>query len=151
MEMYERLPNRIGFLVAEGLDFGSAKKTDALYSSLLELSPFSTKEQRTYDELLSDRNLVVHYGGALTHSYLRQRLGLTSTDKAFQESITINIEYLDARYAFLFTIVDKIIISCHATMSRRVADHELELTDGASNALGLLNLWESSWGDLEEY
>ena len=62
--------SRLGFLVAEKYDFGTAKKINALYSALLKVSPFSTDEAHAYSRLLGDRNLFVHHGGTYTLSYV---------------------------------------------------------------------------------
>jgi len=68
----QQLAMRVGFLLAEKYDFGSAQKINALFSALLNITPFGKSEVEIYSKLLNDRNLLVHHGGVYTLSYLEQ-------------------------------------------------------------------------------
>ena len=65
--------HRLGFLIAEKFDFGSAQKINAFFGALLKLTPFGKDEAVEYAGLLNDRNLLVHHGGTFTLSYLEQK------------------------------------------------------------------------------
>lgn len=64
----------LGFLIAEGHDFGSAKAINGLFLDLLKITPFSKKEAAKFGEFWNDRNLLVHHGGIYTAKYKGQKL-----------------------------------------------------------------------------
>jgi hypothetical protein len=66
--------SKLGYLLAEHYDFGSAKAINALYRDLLEVTPFSAKEARKYEEFLRDRNLLVHHNAIYTVQYVAQQV-----------------------------------------------------------------------------
>lgn len=76
----ELLGDQLGFLLAEKYDFGSAKSINSLYCDLILLTPFSKDEIRKYDELLNDRNLLVHHSGVYTSKYHEQKLAKKSIE-----------------------------------------------------------------------
>ena len=61
-------------ILSEKYDFGSSRTINSLFSDLLGVTPFSTKESKEYEEFLNDRNLLVHHGGIYTFKYHGQRL-----------------------------------------------------------------------------
>jgi hypothetical protein len=69
----EEFPYKLGFMLAEDRDFGSAKAINALFHDLLKITPFSKPEMNRYSEFLNDRNLLVHHGGVFTMKYLSQK------------------------------------------------------------------------------
>jgi hypothetical protein len=52
---------RIGSLISEQYDFGSAKTINGLFQDLLNVTPFSKDEMAEYNNFLNDRNLLVHH------------------------------------------------------------------------------------------
>jgi hypothetical protein len=64
---------RLGSLMVEGYDFGSARTINSLYNDLLGITPFSKDEEGEYSQFLSDRNLLVHHGGIYTFKYESQQ------------------------------------------------------------------------------
>jgi hypothetical protein len=68
----EDVQGRIGFILAEKFDFGTAQKINAIFSALLRVTPFSKGEIIEYSRLLGYRNLIVHHGGTYTLSYVDQ-------------------------------------------------------------------------------
>lgn len=62
----DEVDRRVGFILAEKYDFGTAQKINALFSALLKVTPFGTDEAKQYGILLRDRNLLVHHGGTFT-------------------------------------------------------------------------------------
>lgn len=43
--------NRIGFILSEQYDFGSAKTINGLYGDLIRVTPFSKREQERYNRI----------------------------------------------------------------------------------------------------
>jgi len=68
----EEVSRRLGFILAEKYDFGTAQKINALFGALLKVTPFGRDEAKHYEALLRDRSLLVHHGGTLTLTYLEQ-------------------------------------------------------------------------------
>jgi hypothetical protein len=81
--------DRLGFLVAQKYDFGTAHKINGLYDSLLKAAPFSKDDACLYDDVLRDRNLLVHQGGTYTLSYLRQVRTSDPCRDAFRNSLVV--------------------------------------------------------------
>ena len=101
----------IGFLIAEKYDFGTAQKINALYRSLIMISPFSKDDIEIYNNLLRDRNLLVHHGGTYTSSYIQQNRQRTSSYKAkrpFFDSLVISNNYVDEKFDFIREVTRKI-------------------------------------------
>ena len=98
-------PYRLGFLIAERNDFGSARKVNALYLDLLHITPFSQANKERYDNILRDRNLLVHHGGIYTPKYLRQTAVEMPAEKAvFSHSLEISVDAFTVIAGFLETI-----------------------------------------------
>jgi hypothetical protein len=100
---------KLGFLVAEKYDFGTAQKINSLFTAILKVTPFSKDEARIYSEFLRDRNLLVHHGGTYTMSYL----GLPGIpaqerkDQAFWGSRVIGHEDVVSVVSFLRNVARK--------------------------------------------
>ena len=77
----DNLRYKIGFLIVQRLDLGSAKKINSVFTSALQITPFGEKDAVAYDKLLRDRNLLVHHGGTYTTSYIRQAFGEIPPEK----------------------------------------------------------------------
>ena len=60
--------------IAEQFDFGSARAINGIFLDLIGISPFSKAEASKYDQLLNDRNLLVHHAGIYTVRYASQKL-----------------------------------------------------------------------------
>jgi len=137
----------LGFIVVENYDFGTAQKINALYTALLKITPFSKKEANFYDNILSDRNLLVHHGGTFTLSYIEQYN--TSSDvikhltRPFLDSIVINTEYFDKRLNFIKAVTKKILKSTHMALESYIADRRIYCSPERKKAIHML-LW---WGD----
>lgn len=67
------LSHRLGFVIAEESDFGTAKSINSLFADLLNITPFAKAEMIRYGGFLSDRNLLVHHGGVFTLKYASQK------------------------------------------------------------------------------
>ena len=143
LEMYNALRYNVGFLIAERFDFGNARKINALYSALIGITPFSKGEMKVFDTILSDRNLLVHYGGIYTHSYFRQQIGLASDKtRPFMDSLTVDQAYFMSRFDFLYEIAKKMVNASHAAMTKQIASGELAIDAPAEGALKMFNWWD---------
>jgi len=88
--LLKNLEDQIGFVVAEQFDFGSAKAINGIFSDLIGISPFSKIEASRFDQLLNDRNLLVHHAGIYTIRYAGQKLSKKDLPgNLFQNSITV--------------------------------------------------------------
>ena len=98
-------PYKLGFLLAERYDFGSAHKINALYCDLLQLTPFSQANKKRYDDILRDRNLLVHHGGIYTPKYLRQTsVEVPAEEAVFFHSLEISVNTFTEIAGFVETI-----------------------------------------------
>jgi hypothetical protein len=109
---------RLGFLVAEKFDFGTAHKINALYGALLHITPFSKDESKYYEAILRDRNLFVHHGGTVTFAYSKQST-IAPVPKAYRpffDSLVVTPEYFDERLAFIISIARKLLKASHSAV-----------------------------------
>lgn len=118
LEFRDEWSIRLGFLVAEKFDFGTTQKVNALYGSLLKVTPFSKDEARYYDEILRDRNLFVHHGGTFTLSYSTQNKLSSEIDavRPFFDSLLVSPEYFDERLEFIKEMARKILKATHSAL-----------------------------------
>jgi len=143
LEMHDRLPYQIGFLISERYDFGTARKVNALYSALMGITPFSKKDAKTYDGVLSDRNLLVHHGGIYTTSYFRQHID-TPSDKTriFMDSLIVDKEYVEERFAFLYGMAEKIVKKSSNVLAEDIASKTITIQGTAEKALKMFSWWD---------
>lgn len=137
--------SRLGFLVAEKYDFGTAKKINALYSALLKVSPFSSDEVRAYSRLLADRNLLVHHGGTYTLSYVMTNPEFAAEDRkghAFWNSRVVGHEDVAAAVDLLGSIAKKIVKATHETLAKYIEDAGLSYEGERMKALRFLRWWD---------
>lgn len=140
----QQVRSRMGFLLAERYDFGTAQKINSLYGALLNVTPFSKPEVATYSALLKDRNLLVHHGGTLTLSYLEQAKSPPKTllsDAFFNSCVKGKPEVLEA-ISFLGDIALKLIKASHAALLKHIASNGCEYIAGQKQALDYLLWWD---------
>lgn len=137
LELSNALSFNIGFLVAEKYDFGTAHKINALYRALLMISPFSKDEIKTYDDLLRDRNLLVHHGGTYTSSYIAQNRSLLSTERnrPFFDSLVISKTYVTEKVNFLKEMARKMLKASHTALTNYLDENEIQLPEWKQKAL----------------
>ena len=135
----EFVSNQIGFLLSEKYDFGSAKSVNSLYCDLILVSPFSKEEIKRYDELLNDRNLLVHHSGIYTSKYHEQRLVKSSIKgRIFFDSLVLSIEEVEDWIEFLEGIVIKTVEGSYKVLSKFIAENNLSLNEESTKALNFL-------------
>lgn len=140
--LYEKeISHKIGFLVAEKFDFGTAKKINALYKSLINITPFSKSEINKFNNILRDRNLFLHHGGIYTLTYLQQSQLTSSGDRdlAYRESLVLDKEYMEDIFQFFEEIMKKMSASVNKAIYSYCEEHKVTLTKEKKKAIdGLL-------------
>lgn len=122
LEFNDNWNTKLGFLVAEKFDFGTAQKINALYGALMKLTPFSKDEAKFYEGILRDRNLLVHHGGTFTLAYAAQtKLSLESPlARPFLDSLVVSPDYFDERLEFIKGIARKILKATHSALHAHI-------------------------------
>jgi hypothetical protein len=136
----EAFKHRIGFVIAEKYDFGSSKKINSLFLSLLKVTPFSTSEVKRYDELLRDRNLLVHHSGTFTLTYLEQLDDSSHTlqSDAFYNSRVIRQAEVIAAIEFIETVADKLVLGSHSALVQHLAANKIQYSGERKKALDFM-------------
>jgi len=143
----DRSEIRLGSLLAEKYDFGTAKRINSIYQSLLKITPFSKDEISQFDQLLNDRNLIVHHGGIFTLKYVKQKFG-SKTGDAFDNSLDVTPETFWLALLFCETIVEKTITSTKKSLEIYISKNDVVQSEANKQALGLLDLWiDETWLD----
>lgn len=137
LELGDALFYNIGFLVAEKYDFGTAQKINALYKALLTVSPFSKDEMKTYDDLLRDRNLLVHHGGTYTSTYIAQNRSLLLTEKnrPFFDSLVVSKTYVGEKVDFIKYIARKMLKASHRELMKYLDESRIQLPEWKQKAV----------------
>lgn len=130
--------NRLGFLISDRIDFGSPQKINTHYQDLIGVSPFSSKESRQYEDILADRNLIVHHGGILTAKYHRTRNKTESKGELYYDSIVINKQDFVKYRTFLDGIARKIAQSTSERLYEFAIANDSVTSPETMNALALI-------------
>jgi hypothetical protein len=140
----DTVKDRFGFLIAEKYDFGSAKKINSYYNALLKITPFSIKEIKEYDKILSDRNLLIHHGGTITSKYKEQRLqDHTIKDRVYFDSIEISKDSYNKYSNFLKHIAKKMIVNSHIALGKYIHDNKLQITKDQEEGISCIDWHEA--------
>jgi hypothetical protein len=134
---------KLGFLIAEKYDFGTAQKINALYCGLLKISPFSKDEANFYEQFLRDRNLLVHHGGIYTSSYLQQQKTTDSEvrNRAFSHSLVVTKDYFMDRLSFIGQISRKLLKASHSSLTNYLRENSIECTVERRKAIDSFLWW----------
>jgi len=109
LEVLGELENKLGNLLSEEYDFGSAKAINALYYDLLGVTPFSAAEKKKYQQFLEDRNLLVHHGGIYTFGYAARRFARrTAPGLPHWDSLIVSTQDHKGWATFLLAMGEKI-------------------------------------------
>ena len=143
LEFEHAVTRRLGFLLAEKYDFGSARQINAHFTALLLLTPFGKEESVAYDQLLADRNLIVHHGGVFTSSYASQRLEkIEIKSSVYFDSLVIDRKTLLSHIQFLGGIAMNMLRGSHAKMVEYVSQAGVKLDEGTQKAIDYLQWYE---------
>jgi hypothetical protein len=139
LEMQAEIGSRMGSIVAEGYDFGSAKEINGLFYDLARITPFSTDECVKFGRFLSDRNLLVHHGGVYTLRYFTQNLKQVNAKKlAHWDSLVVHKKEFDEWKDFLLLVARKTSKSSKNALERFVVAEKIDLTDEQKRAVEFL-------------
>jgi hypothetical protein len=140
LDLLAQMESKLGNLLSEGYDFGSAKEINALYTDLLRVTPFSEDEKKKYDEFLSDRNLLVHHGGIYTFKYEAQRFaGRTAPGLPHWSSLVVKRKDHERWVVFLIKMARKIAASSKAALEQFVKAQAVILTPEQKRAVEFLD------------
>jgi len=131
---------KIGFVVSEKFDFGTAKKINSLYLALLRITPLAKDAATNLDRLLNDRHLIVHHGANYTLSYLEQTKA-TKVSDAYWQCLTINKAYFNDAFKFIEDVSIKLLKSISTALKDRSNTCEIPLTPAQSEAIDALGTW----------
>lgn len=132
---------RLGFLVAQKYDFGTAHKINNLYTALVNVTPFSKDDARLYDDILRNRNLLVHHGGTYTLSYLRQVGTADAHLDAFLNSLVVTADYFDNSLSFIEGIARKMLNATHSALGKYINERGFKYSNERKGAMDAF-LWE---------
>jgi len=139
----DKCAHRLGFILANKFDFGTASAVNGLYGALLLTTPFSKDEALQFGGLLRDRHLLVHHGGTFTLAYLEQNRPQYPdlVNHAFFNSRTIARTDVSDAIKFIDGIAQKLLRSSHSALSRYIQEHGLVYSEERAKALGYLGYW----------
>jgi hypothetical protein len=136
---------RLGSLLAEEYDFGSAKTINSLFFDLIHITAFSKDNQKKYAEFLNDRNLLVHHGGVFTFRYEGQRFatkeGGPRKNRVHLDSLIIRKKEFNHWAKFLDALSDKMATAVHRTTTKLVSEKGFKLGPQRKHALEAL-IWK---------
>lgn len=137
--------NKIGFIISEKYDFGSAKCINNLYNDLLSISPFTKKEISTFDALLNDRNLLVHHGGIYTLKYGHQKLesGIAKNE-IYAQSVRIRKGDFLKSAEFIEKVVLKILDCCNTALIDYISKNKIILSTEQEKSLLSFKRYENN-------
>jgi hypothetical protein len=143
LDFENTITRRLGFLLAEKYDFGSARQINAHFTALLLLTPFGKKESVAHDQLLADRNLMVHHGGVFTSSYASQRLEKIKIKSAvYYDSLIMDRRTLLSHVRFLEATALKMLTRSHVRMLEFVSQAGVKLDEETRKAIDYLQWYE---------
>jgi hypothetical protein len=133
--------NRLGFVVAEQYDFGSAKTINALFLDLLGVTLFSKDEMARYSEFLSDRNLLVHHGGVITYKYASAKYEKKVSPRVHFDSIIIGTVQFRTWVRFVEEIAKKLGTITKKALEKYVKEQKIKLSRPRREAVRFLEKW----------
>lgn len=119
----------LGFLIAEGHDFGSAKVVNGLFRDLLLVTPFSADEADKLDEILRKRHLIVHHAGVHTLASVRSHAGGPTPTQPFRDVVILEPDEYYSVNEFLLGLGVKLAVATVDGLKRRTSDLADVLTD----------------------
>lgn len=140
MSMRGQVASRLGNLISEEHDFGSAREINGMYQDLLRITPFSASEANDYAKFLSDRNLLVHHGGVYTFRYSSQRfVRRTAPGLAHWDSLVVGKNEFRRWRSFLLRMAKKIATTSRTALNDLVARERMRLSAEQKRAIGMLS------------
>jgi len=145
LNFVDKAETKLGHLLAEKYDFGSAKAINSHYLDLLGITRFSKTESKKYSDLLNDRNLLVHHGGVYTIKYAKQRFEKQDVGKMVHwHSLVVSKERYLNWSSFIRRVAAKMAFAAHRTLERFVSAEAVVLNEEQKKAI-----WYLVWDDEE--
>jgi len=139
LHLVEGSKHRIGSVLSEHYDWGSAQSVNGLFFDLLKVSPFSKDEAKKYAEFLRDRNLLVHHGGVYTFKYAGQKFSKQLLKRmAHWQSLTVRKGDVLRWSKFFHDIAKKTSSATHTALGVFVNNSSVRLGKERESALKLL-------------
>jgi hypothetical protein len=146
LHLIEGSQHRIGSILSEHYDWGSAHSVNGLLCDLLKVSPFSKDEAKKYGEFLSDRNLLVHHGGVYTFKYAGQKFAKKDLRRTVHwQSLTVRKADVSTWVKFLHDIAKKASLASHKALAEFLNTNDVELGKERERALKLLTAGSGEW------
>jgi len=131
--------HRLGFLIAEEYDFGSAKTINSLFQDLLKITPFTKTEAKKYAQFLNDRNLLVHHGGTYTFRYAGQKFAKGDLRTyVHYHSLVVNKDDVRCWSKFLVAIATKTATATMRALLNFVSSEQIKCSAERKKAIGAL-------------
>jgi hypothetical protein len=145
-QLGEQLTAKLGFLIFESYDFGGARKINSIYDCLLKITPFSKDEIGRYEDMLRDRNLIVHHGSVFTTRYLEQSKShqKSGLEDAFTNSLIVDRKLVSEQIEFISGIARKIMFASHTALESHVAGASQSLDPERRKALDWFKWWATT-------
>jgi hypothetical protein len=107
------------------------------------VTPFNKSGAKRYDDLLRDRNLLVHHGGVFTFAYLEQTSlhpsNLNLQSDAFTNSRIVGRAEVIAAVEFIENVADKLVRGSHAALVRYLEANNIQYSGERKKALDLIS------------
>ncbi|MCB0518491.1 MAG: hypothetical protein H6577_09935 [Lewinellaceae bacterium] len=129
VSLNEKFNRNIGFLLAEKYDFGTAKAINGLFRDLVGISPFSTIDEKRFNDVATKRNLLVHHGGYYTLKYLKKFFSEEFKQTAFKHALKIDTAEYEEISDFLFEMAVKITKQSVKTLKSKAEFKSLSQMD----------------------
>jgi hypothetical protein len=130
IHLLSQLPRKLGFVIAEEYDFGSAKLINGLFHDLLKITPFSKAEIALYSEFLNDRNLLVHHGGVFTLQYATKKFQPHDIkNQAHWQSLVVGQKDVEKWATFLVDLAIKMAKSSVKGLTAFATANEIRFDD----------------------
>ncbi len=143
----DEVHKHIGFVIADIFSFSSPKEINSLFRDLIDMSPFSSEEQKKYDHILHDRHQVVHNASLFTTKYIRTRAKQIPKDRQLPYFYGIQIETSrvieDAD--FFLSLAEKNVRASHKVLSSPETWESEEELKMMSHAIGFLEWNENTF------
>lgn len=134
---------KLGFLLAERYEFGTAKAVNSVYHDLLLVTPFSDDERKRYEKLLNDRNLLVHHGGIYTVRYAGQTFVRRRTrQRVFFDSLVVKRHTVRSAAKFLEGVAEKTMRATHGALEKYIRQNKIRTSGEEKKAIYGLLWWQ---------
>lgn len=142
LKITKRFDYRVGSLLSENFDFGTAKSINSLFFDLIGVTPFSQKDSLAFSDILNDRNLLVHHGGTFTFKYHAQKLkDVSASEYVHWHSLVLDCESVIDKIEFMEKIALKTTKAANSKLLEKIKNDKSKTTKEQKSAINYL-LWE---------